>query len=266
MRLIDSERAEWTFVEGCIRAKASPDRPLRILEAGCGRRWFFDMKGIRYELTGVDIDAAALEARKTLGKDLHHALIGDLRTVELEAESFDVIYSSYVLEHVAGAERVLENFTRWLKPGGIIIIRVPDRDSVQGFTTNWTPFWFHVLVYRYIEGQKNAGKPGFAPYPTIYDDVISSRGMQGFARAHGLDLKEEVRHGDYKRGKGLVRLLIGMYVRGVSLLSLGRIHAQSSNLTFILEKPAVAAEERATQPPLERRSSGASVRWVTNHS
>jgi SAM-dependent methyltransferase len=245
MRLIENERAEWAFVEDCIRSKASPDRPIRILEAGCGRRWFFDMHAIRYELTGVDLDAAALEARKTIGKDLHHALLGDLRTVELEAQSFDVIYSSYVLEHVAGADRVLENFTRWIKPGGIIIIRVPDRDSVQGFTTRWTPFWLHVLYYRYVEGQKNAGKPGFAPYPTVYDSVISSRGMHRFAQAHGLELREEVRHGDYKRGSRLFQLLIGLYARGVTLVSLGRVHSQSSNLTFILEKPAAVLEKPA---------------------
>ena len=40
-------------------------RELQILEAGCGRKWPIDLSGVRYRLTGVDLDAKALEAVKT---------------------------------------------------------------------------------------------------------------------------------------------------------------------------------------------------------
>ena len=53
---------------------------------------------------------------------------------------YDVIYYSYVLEHVEGAERVLKNFVRWMKRGGIIILRFPKRDSARGILTLVTPF------------------------------------------------------------------------------------------------------------------------------
>lgn len=245
MKVLDQPQAELKLVESCIRSRARRDRPLQILEAGCGRSWMFPMPDIAYELTGIDLDAAALDARQRHKRDLQRAILGDLRTAELEPARYDVVYSSFVLEHVHGAERVLENFVRWLAPGGIIVVRVPDRDSIQGFTTRLTPFWFHVLFYRHVMGYRNAGKPGFPPYPTVYEPVISSRGMREFAARHGLVMLEEMSHGEYRRGGHLMRFLIAAYARTVAAASLGRVHARAANLTFVLEKPARAAMSSA---------------------
>lgn len=228
---------ELQTVENYLRSHAPRGRPMQILEAGCGRNWLFPMPDVSYELTGVDLDQHALEARKTLMKDLDHAIYGDLRTVELENGQYDVIYCSFVLEHVPGAEDVLKRFMRWLAPGGIIVVRVPDFDSIYGFTTRITPLWVHVLYRRHVIGMRDAGKPGFAPYPTFYDPVISRRGMRGFAQRTGLLMREEMTHGEYRRGNAFMRFLATVYGKTVALLSLGRIHARSSNITFILEKP-----------------------------
>lgn len=93
-------------------------RPLSILEAGCGQRWTFDLSGTEYTLTGVDLDPVALELRKTKTRDLDVAIVGDIASIELPVESFDVVYSSFVLEHVQRADVAVKNFARWLKPGG----------------------------------------------------------------------------------------------------------------------------------------------------
>jgi SAM-dependent methyltransferase len=246
MRQLESEQATFPVLEELLRRMPSRGRPLQILEAGCGRQWYLNMEGIDYELTGIDLDPAALEARRTIKRDLHHSFVGDLRTADLPPQSYDVIYCAYVLEHVRGAEQVLKNFVRWLRPGGMIIVRVPDFDSVQGLITRLPPYWFHVFYYRYIEGQRNAGKPGFAPYPTVYDAVISRKGMQRFAREHGLELREELGHGSYKRGRPPFSLLIPVFAKTVSLLTFGRVHSRFSNLTFVLSKPA--EEERRRTP------------------
>jgi SAM-dependent methyltransferase len=247
MRVLSQREAEEKLVEGWVHSRAQKDRPMQILEAGCGRWWVVKMNDISYELTGIDLDEVALEARKARYSDMHHSFVGDLRTAELPSERYDVIYSSYVLEHVSGAEQVMERFVRWLKPGGIIIVRVPDRDSIQGFTTRLTPWWFHVFFYRYFQNMPDAGKPGFPPYPTVYDKVVSSRGMHEFAEAHGLKIKDEVMHGEFRRGNRLMKACIGAYARTVELLSFGRVHAKAANRTFILEKPLTApARARAS--------------------
>jgi len=147
VKLIENRDEEKKLLAKCIRQMARSGYPLNILEAGCGRQWPLDQHGVLFTLTGVDINEDALEYRKA--NDLHKAIVGDLRTINIEECEYDVIYSSFVFEHIDGAEHVLNNFMRWLKPGGILIIKVPDRNSVHGFITRVTPFWFHIFYKKY---------------------------------------------------------------------------------------------------------------------
>ena len=100
-----------------ITEKASTVPSVKILEAGCGRSWPFNLNGLDCTLVGVDVDEHGLERRKNELGDLDETILGDLRTVDLPEEEFDVVYSSYVLEHVENAELALDNFVRWLITG-----------------------------------------------------------------------------------------------------------------------------------------------------
>lgn len=209
------------------RLEALPG-PLRILEAGCGRSWTFRLS-VPYTLTGIDLDAEALAARK----DLHRAVVGDLRTAEFPPHSFDVIYNAFVLEHVSGAQQVLERFLRWLAPGGMLIMKVPDRDSAYGFLTRMTPFRLHVMIYRYVLGVRWAGKPGHGPYRTYYDRVVSEHGLREFFCCNGLPAPELYRMCSYADNR-LVRLAALL----TSLLSAGRLAWRHNNLLLIAQSPA----------------------------
>ncbi len=191
-----------------IKLQANGNRKIEILEAGCGRNWPFDLRSIQYSLTGIDIDQDALEARKRRKNDLDNVLVDDIRRDILPANSYDVIYSSFVLEHIEGADAVLKNFQKWLKPGGLIILKFPDRDSVFGFVTRVTPFWFHVLYKRYLNGECNAGKPGFGPYPTCHDKVLSRASFYQFVKDSNLLIKEEYGFGTMPPFRSLFTKLI----------------------------------------------------------
>lgn len=236
MRIVPQYEDEIRLLEQHIKAQKRGDAPLQILEAGCGREWYFRLDGVPYELTGLDLDAAALEARRSVKGDMHHSFVGDLRTAVMPLAHYDVIYNAFVLEHVAGAERVLGNFVRWLKPGGLMIIRVPDRDSVQGFVARHTPHWLHVLYYRWAWKLKDAGKPGFAPYPTVYDAVVSRGGLRQFCERNGLDVVEVLGVGSFRRGYGLASRITPIVARLVSLLTFGRVHAKFVDLAFVMRK------------------------------
>jgi SAM-dependent methyltransferase len=206
----------------------SMPQPLRILEAGCGRYWPLRLS-VPYTLTGIDADRNALAARS----DLHQAVVGDLRSAEFPPQSFDVIYCSFVLEHVSGAEQVLERFRRWLAPGGVLILKVPDRDSVYGFVTRVTPFWAHVVFYRYVVGYKPAGTPGHGPYRTYYDEVISKSGLRRFCDSHELSAPQVFRLCSYVRQR---LVLAGAFL--LSMLSAGRLAWRHNNLLFIVRRDA----------------------------
>jgi ubiquinone/menaquinone biosynthesis C-methylase UbiE len=232
----NSWQHETEIMEQHIRKKAVAGEVLHILEAGCGRNWPLNLNGVQYILTGVDLDPAALEIRKNKLNDMHETIEGDLRFLKLPENSYDVIYSSYVLEHVEGAEQVLKNFLVWLKPMGLIIIRIPDASSVQGFITRITPHWFHVLYYRYILGRPNAGKPGYEPYPVHYGPVVSRRGIHQFSKKNNLTIMAEYGDGFVRPGRGIVKLLIHTFKQIICVLSLGLLSSQHTNLLYILQK------------------------------
>ena len=122
---------------------------ITILEADCGRALPLGLS-VTYTLVGLDLDEDALRLRVAHQRDLDDYRVGDLRDADFAPASFDVIYCSYVLEHVTGVERVLDNFARWIRPGGLIVLRIPDKDSVYSFVARSTPHWFHVLFCKYV--------------------------------------------------------------------------------------------------------------------
>ena len=236
IKIFRSSDQEFRLLEKCVVQKAMNGYRLQILEAGCGLRWPLNLSGIQYTLTGIDIDKNALDLRKSKFNDLNEVIIGDLRSVELEESKYDVIYNSFVLEHIDNAQSVLDNFDKWLKPGGILILRMPDRNSVYGFVTRATPHWFHVYYKKYIKGRLNAGKPGFGPYPTFYDSIVSRVGIHEFCKNSNLIIKEEYGEENYLKGRGFISVLIKLFAQSLSLLSLGRLAWEYNNLIYVLEK------------------------------
>jgi SAM-dependent methyltransferase len=214
------------------------DPPLRVLEVGCGRRWTVDVGEADVRITGIDLDEAALTHRRDVVGDLDEAILGDVRTVPFLKGAYDVTYSSFVLEHVADAESVLDGMVDALKDGGLLVLRIPDKYSVFGFLSRALPFRVHVLWKRWVEGNRNAGKPGHDPYPVVYDDVVSRRGLHDYARQRGLELLDEA--GTNPHIAALGRLApVGMAVQKLlALLSFGRLAGTHNNLTVVIRKPS----------------------------
>lgn len=235
LQLLKSYEFENEMMVSYIKGKAVGNGLIQILEAGCGQTWLLDLKGVNYHLTGIDVDRAALEIRKNKTKDLDEIIEGDLCTADLKEGYYDVIYNSFVLEHINGAETVLKNFQKWLKPGGIMILRFPDRHAAYGFITRLTPHWFHVFFKKVVMGDPNAGKPGFAPYRVFYDRIVSRDGLTAYCKKNNLIVREEWGH-PYPASWDRFPLLLKVICRTINVLTLGKIAYAHNNLTFIVEK------------------------------
>lgn len=210
--------------------------PLRVLEVGCGRRWTVDVDGIDVRITGIDLDENALTHRRDVVGDLDEAIHGDVRTVPMIRGAYDVAYSSFVLEHVSDAESVLDGMVEALREDGLLILRIPDKHSVFGFLSRMLPFWVHVLWKRWVEGNTNAGRPGHDPYPVVYDDVVSRRGLHDYAGRHGLDLLDEAGTNPHIAAMGRLAPVAMAVQKMLALLSFGRLAGTHNNLTVVIRK------------------------------
>ncbi len=227
---------ETRWIERTITSHVVPGRRLEILEAGCGRQWAMNLEPVPYVLTGVDLSEAALDFRKNEVKDLDVAIHGDLADVELKPESYDVTYCAYVLEHVHGVARVLDNFDRWTSPGGLIVLRLPDRDSVVGALARLTPHRSHVWYYRYLLRRPLAGTQGRAPFQTVYEKAISRGELRRFFAARGYAIVGEVLCRPFPGQDGRLWNAVRGLLRAVGVASSGRLSGGHNNFTIIVRK------------------------------
>ena len=90
---------------------------------------------------GVDIGYGGdLLCANCVGWDIEH---GDAQFLaKVQNDSFDFAYSSHTLEHVEDESTALHNWYRVVKPGGYLILLVPDRDLYEKkfmLPSRWNP-------------------------------------------------------------------------------------------------------------------------------
>ncbi|MFA9269259.1 MAG: class I SAM-dependent methyltransferase [Baekduiaceae bacterium] len=230
-----------------VADQVASDRPLEVVEAGCGRCWDLFVDPSLCRITGIDTDEQALTARIEGRGDLHVPVVGDVQDASmLPAESVDLVYSAFVLEHLPRAEEALEAWVSWLRPGGHVIAILPDAQSIYGFLSSRTPHGFHVWVYRNVFRRKRAGQPGFAPYPVSYSRLMTARGMREFADEHGLDIVAAYRIGEMRADAKQLSprrvAAIEGFKRLLGALTLGRLAGRHDNIAFVFGKPERVSE------------------------
>lgn len=104
---------------------------LHILDAGCGDGFYLHMLSMlgKYDLTGIDFDKNALaSAKKNLqGKKLK-LLHGSVMELPFKDKSFDRVILTEVAEHLPDDLKGLKEVYRVLKPGGILVLTVPNHN------------------------------------------------------------------------------------------------------------------------------------------
>jgi 2-polyprenyl-3-methyl-5-hydroxy-6-metoxy-1,4-benzoquinol methylase len=103
-------------------------RGARVLDVGCGvgeiMTLLRDQKGC--DCSGLDIAPSAVSAVLARGMQ---AKVATLPSIPYESNSFEAVVSTEVLEHVTDARATLREIQRILKPGGVLLLSVPDGDQ-----------------------------------------------------------------------------------------------------------------------------------------
>ena len=225
-------------LQGAVdEALGGASRP-RVLEAGCGSAAYVRFPGSAH-ITGIDIDPHQLERNTACSE----TILGDLETYDLPASSYDAIVCWYVFEHLRFPDHALVRFARAVKPGGVIVLAVPNVMTPKGLVTKYTPHWFHIAFRRYVLGRKHAGTPGHGPFPTTIPWTIAPERLLRLAASCNLEVAFQAFLEDGKQVQtrekfGLTGRRWEAAKRLVARLSRGRLDAARTELLLVLRRPA----------------------------
>ena len=130
-------------------------RGKRILDFGCG--WGTDLifclkKG--YDAFGIDIswEKAKFHTLRVQRRNypkfwIERFILSQGENLPFKSESFDLVYSNQVIEHVKDLERCISEIFRVLKKDGILYIRAPNYKS-SFFEPHYRVLWFPFLNKR----------------------------------------------------------------------------------------------------------------------
>jgi len=129
---------------------------LKVAHLGCGhdqvevRECF-----LKSRIVGFDMDLAALTRYRPT-----FCVLANLEMIPVQDNSFDLLISEFVLEHLKDPGRVFAECHRILRPGGEFIFLTINRNSIPAWVARVTPLYFHRWIKRML------------PRPTQDEDVF----------------------------------------------------------------------------------------------
>ncbi len=145
-------------------AKAGALPPGRLLDIGAGRgRFVAQARAAGWYAHGIEPSRRGVEGAKTIGIEL---VAGGIDDAVVPPSSLDAATLWHVLEHVEDPGAALERIAGWLRPGGLLLVGVPNLASVQARLGGAR--WYHLDVPR-------------------HRTHFTAAGLEALLRAHGLE-------------------------------------------------------------------------------
>jgi len=102
-----------------------------FLDVGCGFGFVPDfwVRSGRGSAIGLEAASYGKIGKRLLGVDIHHEYLADCDAVK--GRTFDVVYSSEVIEHVRNPAKFLQELGTALAPEGVLILTTPSASCVR---------------------------------------------------------------------------------------------------------------------------------------
>jgi SAM-dependent methyltransferase len=157
----DARAADWLGPNHLAFLAELPNRGGRLLDVGCGEGTFLRFAGRHYDVRGIDLDERSVaRAAETLGDRVARLTLEELAGSEPE-QAFDVATMFEVLEHVEDPIGALATVHRLLRPGGRLVLSVPNRLRPGGDDdpVDWPPN--HLTRWTDAAVRRALGRTGF---------------------------------------------------------------------------------------------------------
>ena len=134
-----------------------PEGVVLDLGAGAGVVPHMNFFGLAERVCGIDPDAVVLS-----NPHLDECRVGSGESIPFEDATFDLVFSNNVLEHLSESGAVFAEVYRVLKPGGVFVIKTPNRFHYVAMLARLTPLRLHKCINR-LRGRCESDT-----YPTEY--------------------------------------------------------------------------------------------------
>lgn len=157
-----------------ILDRLNPSATILDLGAGAGIVGAMNFRDVAGRVCGVDLDPRVVD-----NPYLDEGLVSDSGSIPYPDESFDLVFSDNVFEHLEDPAAVLREVHRVLRQGGYLLFKTPNRRHYMPLIARLTPHRFHQFVNR-IRGRAEVDT-----FPTFYRanspaDVRALAGESGF--------------------------------------------------------------------------------------
>src|SRR5581483_8784136 len=247
MRLLMSMRMSWLRRE----LPALNNADVWIADVGCGDGHFLEFLGTRgmRHLAGIEPDADRAANARRRGVPVF-ASREQAEAAGVPTGSIDVLFVWHVLEHVERAADFVGDYVRWLAPGGVMIVSVPNQASLQtrlfGFYSAFPDYgrhvWYHTADYLGWFDRNASGVEAAILRDRNYEYEIFSW-VDSIASA--ITRTQNFIHRALKKGEGgsfgklaAAGMALGLLPLAALLASLNIRFGSPSTLTFVLRRPA----------------------------
>jgi len=140
-----------------ILAHLRPEQIVLDIGAGAGIVAQMNFKGRARKICGVDLDP-----RVVANPMLDEGKVSDADTIPYADETFDLVFSDNVLEHLPDPASVFEEVGRVMRPGGLFLFKTPNKWHYVPTIARLTPHALHATMNAW-RGRKAADV-----FPTLY--------------------------------------------------------------------------------------------------
>jgi SAM-dependent methyltransferase len=158
------DRPDWTDgtteFDALIRAHIHSHCDVLDLGASTGRSSPANLRIAAKRVIGVDPDPSIAQ-----NKQIDHGVVAVGEHMPFANESFDLVLSDWVVEHLAKPEDVIREVFRVLRPGGWFVFRTGNVFHYSYAIAAATPHWFHQIVGNWARGLHSQTRD---PHPTYY--------------------------------------------------------------------------------------------------